>query len=303
MERVRSFDFYRTQSPMTHPGRYQALIEVLPDDLPALARIIQGLQVYDVVAADFYGFAIPADRLAEIHIRPIEQRLERLIELDNRPLDIARPVEKRVLGRCQSFVVMMVTMLREKGIPARARCGFGGYFHPRRYEDHWLCEYRNNVERRWILADPQFDDVWRKRLDIRHDVLDVPRDQFLVAADAWEQCRRGELDPEWFGISFADLHGLWYIAGSLVRDLAALNRMEMLPWDVWGAQPRPGQQLDHKQLTFYDELARLTRNPDTTFAELRQRYEADVTLRVPPTVHNALLNAPEDITREMACHS
>src|SRR5918994_411733 len=98
MEDARSFDFYRTQSPMTHPGRYQALIEVLPDDLSALARIIQGQQVYDVVAADFYGFAVPADRLVEIHIRPIEQRLERLIELDDRPLNIPRPVEKRAVA-------------------------------------------------------------------------------------------------------------------------------------------------------------------------------------------------------------
>jgi hypothetical protein len=101
----------------------------------------------------------------------------------------------------------MVSMLREKGVPARARCGFGAYFNPPNYEDHWVCEYWNGVERRWVLADPQFDDVWCKRLDIGHDVLDVPRDQFLVAAEAWEQCRRSERDPERFGIAFAGLRG------------------------------------------------------------------------------------------------
>jgi Transglutaminase-like superfamily len=299
MKNDRGLEFFRSSSPMTEPGRFKVLFEALPDDVPALAHIIHGLILYDVVAADFYGFAVPADRMAEIHIRSIEKRLHRLIELDDRPLDVARPVDRRILGRCQQFVLLMVAVLREKGTPARARCGFGAYFNMPRYEDHWVCERWIEVERRWMLADPQFDDVWCERLGIKHDVLDVPRTQFLVAADAWEQCRRGELDPDRFGISFAGLHGLWYIAGSLVRDLAALNKMEMLPWDVWGAQPRSGQQLSEEQLAFYDELARLTRDPDATFVELRRRYEADPHLHVPSTVYNALLQAQQDITGEI----
>jgi hypothetical protein len=298
MTNDRSLDFFRSHSRMTDPGRFRVLFEALPDEVPALAHIIHGLILYDVVAADFYGFAVPAGRMAEIHIRSIEKRLERLIELDDQPLEVARPVERRILGRCQQFVLMMVGMLRETGTPARARCGFGAYFNAPRYEDHWVCEYWNDGPRRWTLADPQFDEVWSKRLKIHHDVLDVPRTQFLVAADAWERCRRGELDPERFGISFADLHGLWYIAGSLVRDLAALNKMEMLPWDLWGAQPRSGPPLDEEQLAFYDELARLTRNPDETFDELRRRYEADPRVRVPSIVHNALLKAPENLAGE-----
>ena len=30
-----------------------------------------------------------------------------------------------------------------------------------------------------------------------------------------------------------DLRGLWFVAGNVMRDFAALNNMEMLPWDVW----------------------------------------------------------------------
>jgi hypothetical protein len=74
--------------------------------------------------------------------------------------------------------------------------------------------------------------------------LDVPRDRFLVAGDAWLQCRAGQADLSRFGIQFAGLRGLWFVAGSIVRDVAALNGAEMLPWDVWGCQPRPGEQLN-----------------------------------------------------------
>jgi hypothetical protein len=286
-----TFAFYASHSPMSEPGESSALLEPLPNDVAALSRVIQGLGIYDVVAGDFYGFKPPADRLAEIYLRPIAKRLARIMELDDQPLHIAREPKRRVLGRCNTFALMLVTMLRAKGVPARSRCGFAAYFNPPNFEDHWVCEYWDVHERRWRLADPQIDDVWRRRLDIRFDTLDLPRTQFLTASDAWRRCRSGEAD-ERFGISFAGLRGLWFVAGSLVRDMAALNKIEMAPWDVWGAQPQPREEFD---LPFFDELAALTRDPDHTFAELRRHYDEDDDLRVPPTVFNALQKKRETV--------
>ena len=65
--------------------------------------------------------------------------------------------------------------------------------------------------------------------------------------------------------------------------------MEMLPWDVWGAMIRPDEPLRN------DQLATVTRAPDTTFAELRTLYEGDERLYVPTTVFNSVLNRPETI--------
>jgi len=285
--------FYSQQGPMTEPGRYKALFDGLPKEPAALAAVVQGLALHDVVAGEFYRVEVPKARLKELHLRRIEQRIERLIELDPRPLEIARPPERRVLGRCYQFVLFMASMLRAKGVPARARCGFGAYFNPPKFEDHWVCEFWNAQEKRWILADPQFDRVWLERLKIRHEVMDVPRSQFLTAAEAWRRCRAGETDPELFGISFVDLFGLWFIAGSLLLDLAALNEVEMLPWDVWGARPQPGERLKAGRLGFFDEVARITLDPDTTFDELRGRYNGDERLRVPKTAFNGLLERSE----------
>lgn len=47
-----------------------------------------------------------------------------------------------------------------------------------------VCEYWKADQERWIFVDPQFDEVWREKLSIKHDVLDVPCDQFLVASAA-----------------------------------------------------------------------------------------------------------------------
>jgi hypothetical protein len=137
--------------------------------------------------------------------------------------------------------------------------------------------------------------VWCAKLKIDHDILDVPRDRFLAAGDAWMRCRKGETDPAKFGIGFVDLRGLWYIAGNLVRDVASLNKMEMLPWDVWGAQSRPDEELNNDQLAFFDRIAALTREPDASFDELRRLFEGDERLHVPAIVFNALLNRSEAI--------
>jgi hypothetical protein len=289
-------DFYAQQSTMSSMGRYAPLFDELPNEVSAMVRIIQHLVVYDVVAADFYGFKLPAKRQGEIHIRRLEKMVERLLALDDRKLSVARAVDKRLAGRCRHFMLFLIAILRARGTPARARCGFGAYFNPPYFEDHWVCEFWNIDERRWILVDPQFDEVWREKLSIEHDVVDVPRDRFVVAADAWAQCRKGLADPSKFGISFTGLRGLWFIAGSLVRDVAALNRMEMLPWDVWGAQPRPDEPLSDEQIAFFDRLATLTRDPDASFDELRRSYEGDDRLLVPTTVFNAVLNRSEPIS-------
>lgn len=100
-------------------------------------------------------------------------------------------------------------------------------------------------------------------------------------------------DAAKFGIFKGDLRGFWFIAGDLVRDVAALNKMEMLPWDVWGVMPRLDEPLQDDQFAFFDQLAALTGTPDSSFEELRKLYEGDDGLRVPATVFNSVLNRPE----------
>jgi hypothetical protein len=121
----------------------------------------------------------------------------------------------------------------------------------------------------------------------------VPRDRFLIAGDAWVKCRTDEADPATFGIF--DEGGLWFIAQNMIRDLAALNKVEMLPWDVWGAMTRPDEPLQDDRLALFDRIAALTRAPDAAFVELRRLYEGDDRLRVPAAVFNAVLNRPETI--------
>jgi len=287
-------DYYARPGRMTSADGHADLLGPLPREAGACARIIQGLLLHEHLAAPAYGITLSAEQRAESQIRPAEEMLERLRARGAQP-QAGLPVEERLVGTCRNFSVLFVAMLRAQGIPARARCGFGGYFVPGFFEDHWVAEYWSEAEGRWVRVDAQIDDVQRRLLRIDFDVLDVPHDRFLIAGDAWARCRAGEADPAAFGLSLLKLSGLWFIAGNLLRDAAALNKVEMLPWDVWGAMPGPDEPLGEEQLAFFDHIAALTRAPDASFDELRALYEGDERLRVPATIFNAIRNQPETI--------
>jgi hypothetical protein len=181
-------DFCSRPTAMTSAGKHAALFDELPNDVGELTRLIQGLVLYEYVAFDFYSFTIPDKRKSETHLRPIERMLDHLLAIDDQPLSTARPVNKRLIGICHHFALLLVAMLQAKGIPTRYRCGFGTYFNPPYFEEHVVCEYWNATEARWVIVDPQFDEVWREKLKIEHDILDVPRDHLIIAGDAWVQC-------------------------------------------------------------------------------------------------------------------
>ncbi|WP_448116423.1 hypothetical protein [Mesorhizobium amorphae] len=192
-------------------------------------------------------------------------------------------------------MLFAVAIFRHHGIPARGRGGFGAYFNAGKYEDHWVCEYWKEDEGRWALLDAQFDDVFIRNLSVGHDIHDVPHDQFLTSPDTWQRCRSGALDAELFGIEFSQMRGLWFVAGSLLRDLATLNGFEILPWDVWGAQPAINATLSDGELAFFDGVAALTTDPDANFDAMRQRFANDAGLALPHSVFNALRQRREDL--------
>ncbi len=289
-----ALDFYAQPAAMTSAGDHAPLFDGLPSDVSGLVSVVHGLVLHEHIAPS-YGVALSDERRSAVHIRPVEHLLDRLLEQDDRPLAAARPPETRLVGNCRQVTVLMVAMLRAHGVPARARCGFGGYFGTGRFEDHWVVEYWRAKDDRWVLADAQIDELQRELFRPDFDLCDVPRDRFLIAGDAWARCRAGEADPATFGLSVVDEGGLWWIAGNLLRDAAALNTTEMLPWDDWGAMPAPDEAIDDDRLALFDRLAALTRMPDAAFAELRARYEGDDRLRVPATVRNAVLNRDEAV--------
>jgi len=268
--------YFTQQSPMSDPGAHAACFDNLPTRIEDLVRLVQGVTIH-IFWIERYGIKLGPERQAEVQLRSMERRLKRTLELDPTPLTQPRPLDRKLVGNCRDHTLLLVALLRQQGTPARARCGFGTYFLPNHYEDHWVAEYWNQEQGRWMLVDAQMDDLQHQVLGLTFDPLDVPRDQFITGGLAWQMCRSGQADPETFGIF--DMHGLGFVLGDFVRDVAALNRMELLPWDCWGIMLKESGP-DAADLEMLDHLAALTALDVEGFEKVREIFHSEPRLRV-----------------------
>lgn len=244
--------YYLTQGAMTDPRDYARLYEDLPADVPSLVKVVQGLMVH-IFWARSYQLELSDARQAEVSLRPVPRKLTRILEMD--PAQMVQPRQNvvKLVGNCRDFTVLTVSLLRSKGIPARSRCGFGTYFMPDHFEDHWVLEYWNAEEKRWIWVDAQLDDLQQEALKIPFNPLDMPAGAFVTGGEAWQMVQRGEADPDCFGIF--EFKGIDFIKGNLLRDLLALNKFEVLPWDSWGPLITPAAEMNPGDLALLDQAA------------------------------------------------
>lgn len=270
------------------PGRFTTLTDgdAVSGGIEQIVDVVQGLLVYDVVAQPFYGVELSQAQADAIHERDSAALLDLVRAVDGRPIVQARPPDARVGARCHAFSRLTVAFLRSVGVPARARCGFGSCFVPGMLEDHWVAEYWDADLDRWKMVDAQLDATWRSLIGFDGDPLDITGEEFVTAGHAWQAWRRGELDAGTCGLSSIDEHGAHWIAGNLRLDLASLNKVEMLPWDVWGAGWEPGEEPTDDLLVLFDGVAALTTEPDTQLSNLRRRYESSDLLRMNGSVFN-----------------
>jgi hypothetical protein len=288
-----TLDYYATHGPLTEPGPAAGALGGLPGDLRTLTRIVQGLVFHYFADEAVLGWRPPKERIAEIDTRHAAAMLARLQALDPRPLTEARPPERRLVGCCRDFTVLLCALARQQGIPVRARVGFATYFSPGFHVDHEVVEWWDASEGRWRLVDAQLSARHVAHYRVGFDPFDVPRDRFLVGGRAWQLCRAGEADPDTFGLApeLRQPRGLPFVRGHVIQDLAALNKMELLLWDVWGGM-LPETPVEPALL---DEVAERTQATDG-FADVRRLY-ATPGLAVPGRVRCLSPAAgPHDVT-------
>jgi len=266
--------YYAQQSAITDPRDNAHLFDGLPRDLPGLVKVVQGLLIY-IEWAKSYNIRVPEERRQELYLRSVPQMLERILALDPSQLSVPRPPERRKVSICRDFAVLLVSMLRHQGIPARLRIGFAGYFAAKRprYWDHRITEYWNESLNRWVLVDAMVDDLHRKALNLKIDPLEITKDSpFFLAGDVWKRCRAGRADPEDFGDS-PDDRGMPPIRYALLHDFDALNKVELVGFDAWHSLINKAEdEVTEGEKELLDEIAELTDHVDSRFDDLQALY-------------------------------
>jgi len=296
---------YRHHSLTSDPGRMASWLEDAPRDIAGIHDLTTRLVFHYRGGGDPLEQGFTPDRLDEINLRYADEMLARLHALQSGSICLPREATHRILGCCRDFTLLFVSLARAAGIPARSRVGFAGYFTDGWWIDHVVAEVWDAADGRWRLVDAQlpegFPDVGT---GAPLEVLDVPRDRFLVGPDAWQAARSGAFDhdrsavaPE---IDLPFLRSWGYLAHNLVVDLAAVNKDEMLLWEIWGVlaalDADPAAVPDEATADRFDALAAAMAAPDVDAAGFARLYTGD--LVVPGTITR--LSPYDDSSREVA---
>jgi hypothetical protein len=261
------------------PGPLTTLKGINPEALTKLGEnqvdICSLVHALVIQPSDAESLGLPDKQLASNQVRAAAALIEELLRLDPAPLIIPRDANKRVVGTCRHFALISCALLRHRGYAARVRCGFATYFQPGQGLDHWITEYWKGDDARWVRVDPEI---------LGGQLLEHPEDlrpgEFLSGGEAWSAFRQGTIDATTFGVYGTDNWGAAEIRGNAVKDLAAINKVEMLPWDEWGRMTdaykgETGRDYDE----LLDEVATVCAGDD--FRAVAALYE-HVDLQVPP---------------------
>jgi len=169
---------------LAHVTGEVAARSMTPEDLAAALDAHDVMLVVDRLGPTSDAALAYLDRVARL------LRRSRIVALTAMPLPGPVPTfdgwapERRVVGTCRHFTTLACAFLRARGIPARARCGFGTCFVEGRGFDHWITEYWDADEQRWVRVDTEH---------LGKDYVDhldyLAPGEFLTGGKAWGRPR------------------------------------------------------------------------------------------------------------------
>jgi hypothetical protein len=269
-------DHYLEFGMFTYPGLYYDYFKSLPDDVREIGHLLRWSFVHrtTLVAGNTgtnkemkFGdmTRMPWYRQAEDdNLVTATAMIAELFRRDSKGLTLERKVEDKVVLTCRHIAILMASILKAKGIPARVRSGFAGYWPWAKVSsDHWINEYWGKKENRWIIVD--VDGSFH---NLGFDMYDIPNGKFDYSSDAWLNVRQGKVDRKHFW-NADRTNGLIAIAWELFYDFHCLMNNEI----IYSHHPKMAmwkefKKLSKAQLKEIDRLAMLMQKPDSNFDNL-----------------------------------
>jgi|688.fasta_scaffold220920_2 hypothetical protein len=283
-------EHFKQFSTFTNPGLYAAkLRDELPDDIREIGLLVRANIIHRVTLANGntgvnsdnqYGdmTKVPWWRQPEDDVLPTASAmLAELYHRDQRGFVRDRSEDKRLILTCRFVAILMASILKSKGLPARVRSGFESYAPPRPGVscDHWITQYWKANESRWITIDA---DCCRCGMDF--DPFDIPKNKFDWSAETWLNSRRGKSNPKRFW-NAGGYDGLMPISWELFYDFHCIMNNEIIYLHS-PDQLHPGKfdKLSEIELQEIDAIAELMLDPDNNFEALQSIYDTNRKFRL-----------------------
>ncbi len=288
---ARILEHYRKTGTYTYAGAYQDYFRSLPDDITVLGRLVCSQVIHRVTLLEGNTNANATLLYGDMNRYPwYRMRCEddilltapaltaELFRLDGRGFVWEREVEHKIVVTCRYVSVLMSAILKAKGVPTRSRAGFAPYFKEGISMDHWINQYYNEKEDRWITFDA---DGFYEEGGMVLTQYDMPTDSFDWVADAYLAVRRGETDGRQY--LYADRLGtcsLPALVRYLIYDFHAIMNNELTYTFMPAYLDGRLAQLAEEELQELDRLAEWMREPDRYFDELCALWQKDKKFRI-----------------------
>jgi len=285
---------YLEFSQYTHPGAYETILkQSLPDVVRDIGLLVRKSLVHAVTYANGntgsnadlrYGDMkrIPWWRQNEDDVFPTASAmLSELYRRDPRGLTLERLPENKLIVTCRFTSILTACLLKIKGIPARVRSGFAPYFKAEgleagKSEDHWVNQYWNKHQSRWVTID--VDGSLEGYIPF--DTYDMPEGIIDFPADAWLDVRTGKVDANHFH-NAGGWSGLITIAWELFYDFHCIMNDEIIYFHHPAMATLDAfSKNSEEQRKEIDELAHLMQNPDQNFDALKKLWETKKEFRL-----------------------
>jgi hypothetical protein len=275
-------DHYLSFGLFTNPGLYkQKLIDDLPDDIREIGLLVRKSIIHrttldagnvDTNADLRFGdmTKVPWWRQAEDDNLPTAAAmLAELYRRDDRGFVLDRAPQNKLVLTCRFTAILMAAILKSKGIPCRVRSGNAPYFEENQSDDHWINQYWDDNENRWITIDVDGS----LSLIEGFDPYDMPGGKFDFPAQAWLDVRAGKVKPEYF-YNAGGFRGKIVVVWALFYDFHSLMNDECLythhPNLVRLQNFSNTTEAQRKEI---DELAKLMLDIDGNFDKLQEIWQ------------------------------
>lgn len=229
--------FYLQTSTYTYLGPYSDFVRNLPDDIEELC-ILQRMQtIHPAIfsldenikndANNILGdmTKIPVDRFnneEDIYQTAISIFSELFRRDENYSTE--REANKKIHIVCRGNALMLASTLKAKGIPARIRVGFAKYHNTDgKCDDQWNTEYYDISKNRWVMVDSSAIGC---TTTILNQILDIPKTEFITAAEAWLKLRNNSIPKNLKLIDAGGYSGLKAAWLQLMNDFNSLMNNE-----------------------------------------------------------------------------
>ena len=276
--------FYKKISFYTNAGLYNDYFVTLPDDINKLRDLVCDQHIHKMrvfrllekeeVSKNFVWYNCLYDALNTATAMTSE-----IFRLDEKGFYYNKPLEKRIVVTCRYISILFASIMKAKGIPCRCRSGFAPYIYEDYNVDHWINEYWDEKEKRWIAIDAQIQDTTRTH-DKNINLYDI-RTEFEYPAQLWLRAREGKLKNLDKYLKHTSYKGMDILAHVLFLDFNALMNIELpyryTPEFVF---ENNFETLTNKDYAELDNLAKLMLDPDKNFDKLKHLWETNEKFRL-----------------------